>query len=94
MLANFTENWIETRFAAYDLVFLQRYFEVAASPTPLPESDRIELVAIQEVELRGDGVALATVITKQHDTESVSLVALIEEQGVWLIDSGEVSSIG
>jgi hypothetical protein len=90
MIANFSSGWIAERFSGYDLVFMQRFFEAADSPTPRAESERIELIAIENIRLRADGAALATVITRQPGIEQQSLLILVLEAGVWRIAGGQV----
>jgi hypothetical protein len=88
MLANFSQRWIDERFSGYDLVFQQRFFEAAANPTPLAETDRIELVSIEDVVTRTDGMVVAAVVTRQHGQERTSVVLLVETDDGWFIDGG------
>jgi hypothetical protein len=90
MIANFSSSWIADRFSGYDLVFMPRYFEAADSPGPLPESERIELVEIENIVVRHDGVVLATVTTSVNGAIQQSLLALILENGAWVIESGQI----
>jgi hypothetical protein len=92
MLANFTERWVSERFAGYDLVFYGRFVEMAGNPEPLPDDERIGLVSVDEVVVRDDGAALATVVTRAHGQQQTSLVVLVEEGGVWLIDGGALAA--
>jgi hypothetical protein len=91
MLANFTERWVSERFAGYDLVFYSRFRDHAGNPEPLPDEERIELLSIDEVLVRDDGAVLATVNTRAQGEEQTSLVVLVEEAGVWLIDGGAIA---
>jgi hypothetical protein len=90
MIANFTSGWIAERFSGYDLVFMQRFFEAADAPTPRAESEWIELIAIDNILLRADGAAIATVITCQLGVEQESLLVLALEDDVWRIAGGQV----
>ncbi len=89
MLANFSPGWLLERFSGYDRVFLQRFLEQAASPKPLAEEDRIELVAVDDIGVRGDGAATTVVTTRQGGVERRSLLALVFDGDTWLIDSGQ-----
>lgn len=89
MLANFSPDWIDSRFAGYDLVFAQRFLEAASTPTPLDSAAQIELMEITDVQLRSDGIAVAWVTTLAGGTETTSLLALVRDGDDWLIDSGQ-----
>ena len=89
MLANFSSAWLVDRFSGYDRVFLQRFNDASAVALPLAQDDRIELVAVDDIRVRDDGVALALVTTRQRDAERTSLLALVWIDDQWLIDSGQ-----
>lgn len=92
LLANFSPAWLLERFSGYDRVFLQRFMERSAAPEPLAEEDRIELVAIDDIRVRDDGVVVALVVTLQGEVEETSLLVLIPADEDWLIDASELVS--
>jgi len=89
MISNFSPSWIAERFSGYDLVFTQRFFEQAANPQPVPESDRIELVLVTDVRIRTDDAALATVVTRYQGQERTSLIVLVFDGTRWLIETAQ-----
>jgi hypothetical protein len=89
LLANFSERWIAERFSGYDLVFYGRFLESVELATPVPGAAQIELVAIEDVRVRQDGAALATVITSNGGEQERSLLVLIETAGGWRIDGSQ-----
>lgn len=93
MLATFSDRWVAALFSGYDLVFYNQFLDQVALPaTPLAATDQIALVAIDDVGLRSDGEAIATVTTSAGEVQQRSLLLLVEENGAWKIDGAEVSA--
>ena len=93
MLATFSDRWVAALFSGYDLVFYNQFLDQVDLPaTPLATADQITLVAIDDIGLRDDGAALATVTTRSGGVEQRSLLLLIEESGVWRIDGADVAA--
>jgi len=77
-------------FSGYDLVFYDQFAQQASLPaTPLAAEAQVELVSISDIQLRDDGAAIATVVTRSNGAEQTSLLLLIQENGSWKIDGAE-----
>ena len=93
MLASFSDRWVAQLFSGYDLVFYDAFEQQASLPaTPLAADAQVELIAVSDVQLRDDGAAIATVVTRVSDVEQTSLLLLIREDGGWKIDGAETAS--
>ena len=93
MLAAFSHRWIAQLFSGYDLVFYDAFEQQVSLPaTPLAADAQIELIAISDIQLRDDGAAIATVVTRANGVEQTSLLLLIEAYGGWKIDGAEIVS--
>lgn len=93
MLATFSDRWVAALFSGYDLVFYNQFLDQVTLPaTPLAATDQIALVAIDDVGLRDDGAAIATVTTSAGGVEQRSLLLLIEEGDAWKIDGAEAAA--
>ena len=93
MLAAFSDRWVAQLFSGYDLVFYDAFEQQVSLPaTPIVTASQIDLVAISDVQLRDDGAAIATVITRLNGVEQTSLLLLIQEDGAWKIDGAELVS--
>lgn len=89
MLASFSDRWIAEQFTGYDLVFYGRFVDAANSATPVPDDGQVALVSIDDVRVRADGSALATVRTSVNGQEQISLLVLIETETGWKIDGSQ-----